>query len=115
MVELSVLLSLRNRAERKDEEQVSKLKQIFKQPFGKVFKNVEIEFFPLNLHDVFGFVQAHMAPLVQYYYIETLIKEMVLKRHSTPTKNLTCSPCWDIINALETFSKSDPKSCINLQ
>ena len=108
MVELSVLSSWKEMVKGQIEERISKLKQNFKQPTGKVLQNVD-------LHNKYVFVPADKAPnkiiiICKRYYIETLIKELGLDNCSTPTGNLTYTSCQmsseDIVNTHDTFMKS---------
>ena len=89
------------------EERISKLKQNFKQPTGKVLQN--------DLHNKYVFVQADIAPnniiiICKRYYIETLTNWVGLDNCSTPTGNSTCTSCQmsseDIVNTHDTFMTS---------
>ena len=76
------------------EERISKLKQTFKQPAGKVLQNVDVKACPSDLHNKYVFVPADKAPnniiiMCKRYYIETLIKELGLDDCSTQTGNST--------------------------
>ena len=97
------------------EEHISKLKQDFKQPSGKVLQNVDVKACLSNLHRKYVFVPADKAPnniiiICKRYYIETLIKEVGLDNCSTVTGNSTYNSCQmsseDIINTHDTFMKS---------
>ena len=122
------------------EERISKLKQNFKQPTGKVLQNVDVKACLSDLHNKCVFVPADKAPnniiiICKRYYIETLIKELGLDNCSTLTGNSTYTSCQMsseyIVSTHDTFMKSlciersdDDKrlpyqywtpSCINLQ
>ena len=63
------------------EERISKLKQYFKQPTGKVLQNVDVKACLSDLHNKYVFVPADEAPknviiICKRYYIETFIKEL---------------------------------------
>ena len=78
--------------EGKIEERISKLKQDFKEPTGKVLQNVDVKACLSDLHNKYVFVPADKAPnniiiICKRYYIETLIKEFELDNCSTPTGN----------------------------
>ena len=97
------------------EECISKLKQIFKQPTGKVLQNVDVKACLSDLHNKYVFVPADKAPnnviiICKRYYIETLIKELGLDNCSTPTGNSTYTSCQmsyeDIVNTHNTLIKS---------
>ena len=140
MVELSVLSSWKEMVKGQIEERISKLKQNFKQPTGKVLQNLDVKAFLSDLHNKYVFVPAVKAPnniiiICKRYYIETLIKELGLDNCSTPTGNSTYTSCQmsfeGIINTHDTFmtslgielSEEDKRlpylywtpSCINLQ
>ena len=97
------------------EEHISKLKQNFKQPTGKVLQNADVKACLSELHNKYVFVPADKAPnniiiICKRYYIETLIKELGLDNSSTTTGNSTYTPCQmsseDIVNTHDTFMKS---------
>ena len=97
------------------EEYISKLKQNFKQPTGKVLQNAEVKACLSDLPSKYVFVPADKAPnnviiICKRYYIETLIKELGLDNCSTPTGNSTYTSCQmsfeDIVNTHDTFMKS---------
>ena len=97
------------------EERISKLKQNFKQPTGKVLQNADVKACLSELHNKYVFVPADKAPnniiiICKRYYIETLIKELELDNSSTTTGNSTYTPCQmsseDIVNTHDTFMKS---------
>ena len=97
------------------EERISKLKQNFKQPTGKVLQNVDVKACLSALHNKYVFVLADKAPnniiiICKRYYIETLVKELGLDNCSTPTGNSTYTSCQmsseDIVNTQNTFMKS---------
>ena len=72
-------------------ERISKLKQIFKQPTGKVPQNADIKACLSDLHSKYVFVPADKAPnniivICKRYYIDTLIKELKLDNCSNPTR-----------------------------
>ena len=115
MVELSVLSSWEEMVKGQIEERISKLKQNFKPPTGKVLQNVDIKACVSDLHNKYVFVPADKAPnkiiiICKRYYIETLIKELGLDNCSTPTGNSTYTSCQmsseDIVNTHDTFMKS---------
>ena len=94
IVELSVLSSCKDMLKGQIEERISKLKQNFKQPTGKVLQNVDVKACLSDLHNKYVFVPADKAPnniiiICKRYYIETLIKELGLDNCSTPTGNST--------------------------
>ena len=114
-VELSVLSSWKEMVKGQTEELISKLKQNFKQPIGKVLQNVDVKACLSDLHNKYVFVPADKAPnniviICKRYYIETLIKELGLDNFSTPTRNLTYTSCQmsskDIVNTHNTFMMS---------
>ena len=94
-------------------ERISKLKQNFKQPTGKVLQNADVKACLSDLHDKYAFIPADKAPnniitICKRYYIETLIKELELDNCSTPTGNSTFSSCQmssseDIVNGHDFF------------
>ena len=97
------------------EKRISKLKQNFKQPTGKVLQNVDVKACLSDLHNKYVFVPADKAPnniiiICKRYYIETLIKELGLDNCSTPTGNSTYTSCQmsseDIVNTHDTSMKS---------
>ena len=97
------------------EDRISKLKQNFKQPTGKVLQNVDVKACLSDLRNKYVFVPADKAPdniiiICKRYYIETLIKELGLDNRSTPTGNSTYTSCQirseDIVNTHDTFMKS---------
>ena len=97
------------------EERISKLKQNFKQPTGKVLQNADVKTCLSDLHSKYVFVPADKAPnniivICKRYYIETLIKELGLDNCSTPTGNSTYASCQmsseDIASTHDTFMKS---------
>ena len=133
IVELSVLSSWKEMVKGQIEECISKLKQNFKQPTGKVLQNVDVKACLSDqptgkvlqnvdvkaclsdLYNKYVFVPADKAPnnimiICERYYIETLIKESGLDNCSTPTGNSTYTSCQmsseDIVNTHDTFIKS---------
>ena len=115
IVELSVLSSWKEMVKGEIEERISKLKQNFKQPTGKVLQNVDVKACLSDLHNKYVFVPADGAPnniiiICKRYCIETLIKELGLDNCSTPTGHSTYTSCQmsseDIINTHDTFMKS---------
>ena len=97
------------------EERISKLKQNFEQPAGKLLQNADVKACLSDLHNKYVFVPADKAPnniiiICKTYYIETLIEELGLGNCSTPTGNSTCTLCQmsfeDIVNTHDTFMKS---------
>ena len=81
MVELSVLSSWKEMVKDQIEERISKLKQNFKQPTGKVLQNADVKACLSDLHNKYVFVPADKVPnniiiICKRYYIETLIKEL---------------------------------------
>ena len=94
IVELSVLSSWKEMVKGQIEERISKLKQNFKQPTGKVLQNVDVKACLSDLHNKYVFVPADKAPnniiiICKRYYTETLIKELGLDNCFTPTLNST--------------------------
>ena len=80
------------------EERISKLKQNFKQPTGKVLQNADVKACLSDLHSKYVFVLADKAPnniiiIYKKYYIETLTKELGLDNCSTPTGNSSYTSC----------------------
>ena len=115
IVELSVLSSWKEMVKGQIEERIFKLKLNFKQPTGKVLQNADVKACLSDLHSKYVFVPADKAPnnviiMCQWYYIETLIKELGLDNCSTPTGNSTYTSCQmsseDIVNTHDTFMKS---------
>ena len=95
---LSVLSSRKEMVKGQIEERISKLKQNFKQPTGKVLQNADIKACLSDLHSKYVFVPEDKAPnniisIYKRYYIEALIKELGLDNCSTPTRNSTNSSC----------------------
>ena len=100
IVELSVLSSWKEMVKRQIEERISKLKQNFKQPTGKVLQNVDVKACLYDLHNKYVFAPVDTAPnniiiICKKYYIETLIKELGLDNCSTltgtqPTLHVKC-------------------------
>ena len=97
------------------EQRISKLKQNFKKPTGKVLQNVDVKACQSDLHNKYVFVPADKAPnniiiICKRYYIETLIKKLGLDNCSTLTGNSTYTSCQmspdDIVNTHDTFMKS---------
>ena len=97
------------------EERISKLKQNFKEPTGKVMQNADVKACLSDLNNKYVFVPADKAPnniiiICERYYIEALIKELGLDNCSTPTGNSTYTSCQmssdDIVNTHDTFKKS---------
>ena len=115
MVELSVLSSWKEMVKGQIEERISKLKQNFKQPTGKVLQNADVKACLSDLHNKYVFIPADKTPnniiiTCKRYYLETLIKELRLNNCSTPTGNSTYTSCQmpseDIVNTHDTFMKS---------
>ena len=115
IVELSVLSSWKEVVKGQIEELISKLKQNFKQPTGKVLQNVDVKACLSDQHNKYVFVPADKAPnniiiICKRYYIVTLIKELGLDNCSTPRGNSTYTSCQmsseDIVNTHDTFMKS---------
>ena len=115
IVQLSVLPSWKEMVKGQIEERISKLKQNFKQPTGKVLQNVDVKACLSDLHNKYVSVPADKAPnniiiICKRYYIETLIKELGLDNCSTPTRNSAYTSCQmsseDIVNTHDTFIKS---------
>ena len=79
-IELSVLSSWKEIVKGQIEECISKLKQNFKQPTGKVLQNVDMKACLCDLNNKYVIVPADKAPnniiimICKRYYIETLIK-----------------------------------------
>ena len=94
MVELSVLSSWKEMVKGQIKEHISKLKQNFKQPTGKVLPNADVKACLSDLHNKYVFVPIDAAEnniiiIYKRYYIETLIEELGLDNCSTPTGNST--------------------------
>ena len=115
IVELSVLLSWKQMVKGQIEERISKLKQNFKQPTGKVLQNANLKACLFDLHNKYVFVPADKAPnniiiICKRYYIETLIKELGLDNCFTPIGNSTYTSCQlsfeDIVDTHDTSMKS---------
>ena len=115
MVELSVLSSWKEMVKGQIEERISKLKQNFKQPTGKVLQNADVKACQSDPHNKYVFVPADKVPnniiiICKRYYIETLIEELGLDNCSTPTGNSNYTSCQmsseDIVNTHDTFMKS---------
>ena len=71
---------LKGNGKRQIEERISKLKQNFKQPSGKVLQNADVKACLSDLHGKHVFVQADKAPnniiiMRKRCHIGTLIKE----------------------------------------
>ena len=62
MVELSVLSSWKEMVKGQIEERISKLKQNFKQPTGKVLQSADVKACLSDLHNKYIFVPADKAP-----------------------------------------------------
>ena len=114
-VELSVLSSWKKMVKGQIEELISKLKQNFKQPTGKVLQNADVKACLSDLHSKYVFVPADKAPsniiiICKRYYIETLIKELGLDNCSIPAGNQTYTSCQmsseDNVSTHDTFMKS---------
>ena len=97
------------------EERISKVKQNFKQPTGKVLQNADVKACLSDPHNGYVFVPADKDPnniiiICKRYNIETLIKELGLDNCSTPIGNSTYTSCQmsfeDIVNTHDTFMKS---------
>ena len=115
MVELSVLSSWKEMVKGQIKERISKLKQNFKQPTGKVLQDVDVKACLSDIQNKYVFVPADKAPnniiiICKRYYIETLVKELGLDNCSTPTGNSAYTSCQisseDIVNTHHTFMKS---------
>ena len=82
------------------EERISKLKQNFRQPTGKVLQNVDVKACLSDLHNQHVFVPADKAPndiiiICKRYCIETLIKKLgldiaLLQEETQPTLHVKC-------------------------
>ena len=97
------------------EERISKLKQNFKQPTGKVLQNADVKACLSDLHNKYAFVPTDKAPnniiiICKRYHIETLINELGLDNCTTLTGNSTYISCQmsseDIVDTHDTFMKS---------
>ena len=106
---------LEGNGKRPIEERISKLKQHFKQPSGKVLENVDVKACLSDLQNKYVFVPADKAPnniliICKRYYMETLIKELGLDNCSTLTGISTYTSYQmsseDIVNTHNTFMKS---------
>ena len=64
MVELSVLSSWKEMVKGQSEEHISKLKQNFKQPTGKVLQNADVKACLSDQHSKYVFVPADKAPKI---------------------------------------------------
>ena len=115
MVELSVLSCWKEIVKGQIEECISKLKQNFKQPIGKVLQNADVKACLSDLHSKYVFIPADKPPnniiiRCKRYHIETLIKELGLDNCFTPIGNSTYTSCQmsseDIVNTHDTFMKS---------
>ena len=114
IVELSLLSSWKEMVKGEIEERISKLKQNFKQPTGKVLQNVDVKACLSDLHNKYVFVPTDKAPnniiICKRYYSETLIQELGLVNCSTPIGSSTYTSCQmpseDIVNIHNTFMKS---------
>ena len=115
MVEHSVLSSWKEMVKGQIEERISKLKQNFKQPTGKVLQNADVKACLSDLHNKYVFVPADKAPnniiiICKRYYIETLIKELGLDNFSTTTGNSTYTPCQTSSEDIVLYDKPKEKS-----
>ena len=110
IVQLSVLSSWKETVKDQVEERISKLKQNFRQPTGKVLQNLVVKACLSDLHNKYVFVPTDKAPNNIRCYIETLIKELGLDNCSTLTGNSTYTSCQmsseDIVNTHDSFMKS---------
>ena len=115
IIKLSVLSYWKETVNGQIEERISKLKQNFKQPTGKVLQNTDVKACLSDLHNKYVFVPADKAPnniiiICKKYYIETLIKELGLDNCSTPRGTSAYTSCQmsseDIVNTHDTFIKS---------
>ena len=75
------------------EERISKLKQNFKQPTGKVLQNADVKACLSDLHNQYVFVQADKAPnniiiICKRYYVETLKHRFIAGSSKCTTKQL---------------------------
>ena len=94
------------------EEHISKLKQNFKQPTGKVLKKAKVKAYLSVLHSTYAFVAAYKAAgkiifKCKRQNIETLIKELRLDNYSLSTRISTYTSCQmsseNIINTHKIF------------
>ena len=115
IVELSVLSSWKEIVKGQIEERISKVKQNFKQPTGKVLQNADVKACLSYLHNKYVFVPSDKAPnniiiICKRYYIDTLIKELGLDNCSTPAGNSAYISCQmsfeDIVNTHESIYTS---------
>ena len=88
------------------EERISKLKQNFKQPAGKVLQNADVKACLFDLHSKYVFVPADKAPnniivIRERYYVKTLTEEFGLDNCSTSTRN---QPILHVKCRLKTLS-----------
>ena len=97
------------------EECISKLKQNFKQPTGKVLQNADMRAYLSDLHNKYVFVPTDKTPnniiiICKRYYIETSINQLGLDNCSTLTENSSYTSCQissqDIVNTYNIFMKS---------
>ena len=91
--ENSTDLSWKEMAKGQIEERISKLKQNFKQPCGKVLQNADVKACLSHLHSKYVFIPADKAPnniiiICKKYYIDTLIKELGLDNCSHSNRKL---------------------------
>ena len=75
MVELSVLSSWKEMVKGQIKKRISKLKQNFKQPTGKVLQNADVKVCLSDLHSKYVFVPVDRAPnniivICKRYYIQ---------------------------------------------
>ena len=98
MIRHSVLSSWKEIVKSRIEELVSKHKQNYKQPNGKVLQNAEAKACLSDPHVQYVLVPEDKAPnniiiICKKNYIETLIKESGLDNCSTPTGETAYSLC----------------------
>ena len=112
MVELSGLSSWKEMVKGQTEERISKLKQNFKQPTGKVLQKADVKACLSDLHSKYVFIPVDKAPnnviiICKRYYIQ--IKKLGLDNCSTPTRNSIYTSCQmsseDIVNTHDSFMK----------
>ena len=135
----SIILEVNGK--RLNEERISKLKQNFKQPTGKVLQDADVKACPSDLHNKYVFLPADKAPntiiiICKRRYIEIFIKEFgldncfSLQQETQPTLHVKChlktlsipiilSQNLLVLNCLtmtrDYLTYIGPQSCINLQ
>ena len=140
IVELSVLSSWKEMVKGQIEERISKLKQNFKQPTGKVLQNVDVKACLSDLHNKYVFVPADKAPNnIIIIFLKSITSRLWLKnwdwiiapiqQETQPTLHVKCYLktlsiptilSWSllVLNCLtmtkDYLTNIGPPSCINL-